>query len=208
MNRLEFQFLAAAEQLVELRLPLARELADQLGVRPEELFYLWAERRCKQRGFVQLKKWKYFFHGYECDFRHVSDGSLLRLDFGPRGNLETLTSWGIAQFTMSSKVPGQGFLELQKHLAKHAPPYDEYSGSLEVAAHLSDTLEQEGFIARVAPDLTAIAARHTTVDATGISTLRLSEGTPDRMYFDVSVANRMILTQFGKDLVRNHIGRF
>ncbi len=82
MEELELRFLIACSELVAQRRPLIDDLAAQLNVSRNELFYLWAERKCKQRGFFRDGQWSYFFHGYEADLRHADDGLFLRVDFG------------------------------------------------------------------------------------------------------------------------------
>ena len=133
MGELELQFLIACHESVARRRPLIADLAALLDVRTDEVFYLWAERRCKQSGSFRGGEWTYFFHGYECDLRHANDGRFLRIDFGPHGRTDTFTSWGAAQFVMTSKSPWPDFYDLKAYLANRPPPYDEYSASLERA---------------------------------------------------------------------------
>ncbi|QVL31831.1 hypothetical protein KIH39_23840 [Telmatocola sphagniphila] len=45
MDSLTAQFLMACEQFVGVRRPLVEDLASALDVPPQELFYLWMERR-------------------------------------------------------------------------------------------------------------------------------------------------------------------
>jgi hypothetical protein len=201
MEELHLQFLIACHELVVRRRPLIADLAAQLDVRRDELFYLWAERRCKQRGSFRSGEWTYFFHGYECDLRHANDGRFLRVDFGPGGNTETFTSWGTAQFVMTSKCPWSEFSDLRAYLADRAPPYDEHSASLQRAGLLCDHLERAGLIESADRELLALADRHTTLNAEGIPTLRLPQGTPDRIYFDISVAQRKVISDAGKSLI-------
>jgi hypothetical protein len=176
-------------------------LAVSLGVTPEALFYLWAERKCQQRGSFRGSEWTYFFHGCECDLRHTEDGRFLRIDFGRHGNTDTFTSWGVAQFVMTSKSPWPDFTDLKAYLANRLPPYDEHSASLERAGALCDHLEDAGLIEPADRELLALAERHTTLNTEGIPTLRLPQGTPDRTYFDIAVAQRRLLTEAGKGIL-------
>jgi hypothetical protein len=201
MEQLEYQFLIACHESVARRRPLLADLGASLSVSPEELFYLWAERKCKQRGSFRGDEWTYFFHGYECDLRHARDGRFLRIDFGPHGNTDTFTSWGVAQFVMTSKSPWPDFPDLKAYLANRLPPYDEHSASLERAGALCDRLEGAGLIEPADRELLALAERHTTLNAQGIPTLRLPQGTPDRTYFDISVAQRKLITEAGKRML-------
>ncbi len=201
MEHLHLRFLIACHESVVRRAPLLADLADSLGVRTEELFYLWAERRCKQHGVFRAGEWSYFFHGYECDLSHVADGRFLRADFGPHGNTETFTSWGVSQFVMTSKSPWPDFGDLKEFLSNGHPPYDEHSASLERAGPLCDHLERTGLIESADRELLALSERHTTLNPEGIPTLRLPEGTPDRVYFDISVARRKVISEAGKRVI-------
>ncbi len=164
MEELELRFLIACSELVAQRRPLIDDLAAQLNVCRDELFYLWAERKCKQRGFFRDGEWSYFFHGYDADLRHADDGRFLRVDFGPHGNTDTFTSWGTAQFVMTSKNPWTDFYDLKAYLANRPPPYDEHSASLERAGALCDHLEGAGLIQSADRELLALAKRHTTLN--------------------------------------------
>src|SRR5262249_1371551 len=124
-----------------------------------------------------------------------------RVDFGPNGRLDTFVEWGVVQFIMTSKTPWPEFTELQAHLAEKPPPYDPYSGSLERAGRLYDQLSSEGLVGVVAPDLVAFAKEHTSLNTEGIAVQRLPPGTPDRTYFDVSVAERKVVTDKGHALL-------
>ncbi len=201
MEHLHLRFLIACHESVVRRHSLLADLAASLSVQPEELFYLWAERRCTQRGTFHGGEWAYFFHGCECNLRQVNDGRFLRVDFGPHGNTETFTSWGVAQFVMTSKSPWSDFDDLKECLAKGPPPFDEHSASLERAGPLFDDLERAGLIESADRELLALAQRHTTLNTEGIPTLRLAQGTPDRLYFDISVAQRKVLSEAGKRLI-------
>jgi len=207
MEHLHLRFLIACHESVVRRRPLLADLAASLSVRPEELFYLWAERRCKQRGTFPAGEWAYFFHGYECDLRQANDGRFLRVDFGPHGNTDTFTSWGVAQFVMTSTSPWPDFDDLKAHLANCPPPYNEHSASLERAGLLCDHLERTGLIESADRELLSLAERHTTINSEGIPTLRLPQGTPDRMYFDISVAQRKVISEAGKQLITLQAGK-
>jgi hypothetical protein len=198
MEPLDVQFLIACHESVVRRRPLLAELAALLGVGSEELFYLWAERRCEQHGCFPGAEWTYFFHGYECDLRHTKDGRFLRIDFGPHGNTNTFTAWGVAQFVMTSRSPWSEYGDLKSYLADRPPPYDEHSASLERAGTLCDRLESAGLLEPADRELLAFAERHTTLNPEGIPTLRLPQGTSDRKQFDISVAQRKLITEGGR----------
>jgi hypothetical protein len=201
VEHLHLRFLIACHESVVRRDPLLADLADSLGVRTEELFYFWAERRCKQRGVFRAGEWSYYFHGYECDLGHVDDGRFLRAEFGLHRNTESFTSWGVAQFVMTSKSPWPDFGDLKEFLGNGHSPYDEHSASLERAGPLCDHLERAGLIASADRELLALYERHTALNPDGIPTLHLPEGTPDRVYFDISVARRKVISEAGKRLI-------
>jgi hypothetical protein len=149
--------------------------------------------------------WGYYFHGYECDFRHGSDGRFLRFDFAPGGVTEAFTAWGVTQFVMTAKTPWPAFPALQAHLAE-MPPYNELSGDVGRAVQLCEALEKEGFVSVAAPDLIAFARQHTTLNAEGIAVQRLPDGTPERTWLDVSVADRKVMTAEGRSFLAS-LGR-
>src|SRR5438093_10228457 len=134
-------FFHACCQVVLRQEELVPALAKVLGVRPDEVFYTWAARKCEQTGFLD-EKWRYFFHGLECDLRNLKDGRFLRIDFGPGGRFDAFTAWGVTQFVMTSKEPWPDFGELRDYLAKGALPYTEHSGSAEKAERLLDRLQR------------------------------------------------------------------
>jgi hypothetical protein len=201
MNEMALQFLIACDESITRRRPILAELAALHNVRPDELFYLWAERRCQQRGSLGGGEWLYFFHGIECDLRHAQDGRFLRLDFGPHGITDAFTPWGAAQFIMTSKSPWPEFNDLKTYLADHAPPYDEYAASMERAGKLCDCLEEAGLIETADPELLVLAERHPSPNAEGLPTLRLPPGTPERTSFDIMVANRKVISDAGRKLL-------
>lgn len=206
MNSLPAMLLMACEQFVGVRRPLVEDLASALGVPPQELFYLWMERRCRPRGTLQGGAWGYYFHGYECDFRHGSDGRFLRFDFAPGGATEAFTAWGVTQFVMTTRTPWPEFPALQAHLAEKPPPYNELSGDVGRAVQLCEGLEKEGFVSVAAPDLIAFGRQHTTLNAEGIAVQRLPDDTPERTWLDVSVADRNVVTAEGRSFLAN-LGR-
>lgn len=198
MDDLDLQFLIACHESVICRRPLLADLAAFHGVRADELFYLWAERGCKQRGTIRGGEWTYFFHGCECDLDHAEDGRFLRIDFGPHGRTDAFTSWGVAQFVMTSKHPWPEFPDLQTFLAIHPPPYNERSVTFDRETSLSDRLQAAGFIESADPELLALAERYTSLNDDGLSTLCLPPGTPDRTFLDILVARRKVITESGK----------
>jgi hypothetical protein len=201
MDKLAIQYLIACDEFVAVRRPLLEDLAAALGITSQELFYFWLERRCRNRGSLSNGDWGYYFHGYECDFRHRVDGRFLRFDFGPGGTTEAFTEWGVTQFVMTAKSPWPVFPELQAHLAEMPPPYNEFSGAVARAISLYERLEKEGFVDVAAPDLIAFGQQHTSLNTEGVAVLRLPENTPEHTCFDVSVAERKVLTTKGRSFL-------
>ena len=134
-----------AERRQQEMLPL---LASALHVPAEDVFYTWAIRRCRQRGELPGTPWGYFFHGLECDLKNSADGRFLRLDFGPRGRIDTISAWGVLQFLMTSAAPWPDFAALKQLFADKAPPYDQLSGNFPKFCEYWDSLE--GSLARAA----------------------------------------------------------
>jgi len=197
MTQIELEFLIACNDSVVRRRPLLTSLAASLNVPANELYYLWAARKCPQRGTFQSGEWRYFFHGCECDLRHASDGRFVRIDFAPHGNTEAFTTWAVAQFIMASAAPWPDFIGLRAFLAEGAPPYNQGSASLEKAALLGGRLESAGWIKTADLELLALAERYTVPNGEGIPALRLPTDLPERTYFDILVASRKLISEAG-----------
>lgn len=206
MDSLTAQFLMACEQFVAIRQPVLEDLASALNVLPQALFYLRMDRRCQQLGVLPNGEWKYYFHGYCCDFKHIADGRFLRFDFGPGGRTDTFTAWGVTQFVMTTKSPWPELPALQGHLAEQLPPYNEFSGDVGRAIQLYEELEKGGFVSVAAPDLIAFGRQHTTLNTEGIAVQRLPDDTPERTWLDVSVADRKVMTAEGRSFLAS-LGR-
>jgi len=191
---------ASYEQTVRQQelLPL---LAKQLGVAPEEVFYTWAFRRCQQRGVIADTNWAYYFHGLECDLKNSTDGRFLRLDFGPKGTVQTFTLWGVVQFVMTSVHPWPEFAELKELLADSAPPYDQYSGSLQKMAPIWDVLAAKGMFEEADPGLVELKANCTLRGADGLFHIRFPADVSEQIQIDCSVAGRTRLSPMALDLL-------
>src|SRR4051794_13571540 len=100
MEPLEFDIVEACGEAELRQREMIPQLASALDAPVEEVFYTWAFRRCRQHGEIPNSPWRYFFHGLECDLKNTTDGRFLRLDFGPRGRIDTFTAWGVLQFIM------------------------------------------------------------------------------------------------------------
>jgi len=196
----EIDILNAAYE-AELRqqemLPL---LASTLNVPAEAVFHTWAFRRCRQHGEVADTSWQYFFHGLECDLKNSADGRFLRLDFGPRGRIDTFSAWGILQFIMTSTAPWPDFTALKRLFADKEPPYDELSGNFPKFCEYWDKLDEKGCFDTADPALVEFLARCTTVDPSGISIVRFPSETPEETQVDCSVAHRKHLSAHARRL--------
>ena len=190
-------FFYACSQVVLRQEELLPGLAKKLGVNAREVFYVWAGRKCEQRGVLEGEEWSYFFHGLECDLKNLHDGRFLRIDFGPGGRFDAFTPWGVSQFVMTSKAPWPDFIGLREYLAQAGSAHHESSASLEKATGLCARLEKWGFIETADKLLLRLAKKHTRKKS-GIETLSLLPGRSERTYFDVSVANRKVLSAAGR----------
>ena len=94
MNTVNYEniIVAANNLFFECKKNLISLLAEKIGVPEDEVFYTWCERRTRQSGLLN-EHYKYFFHGYEYDFRG-KNSEYIRVEFGPCGRIDTFTSYG------------------------------------------------------------------------------------------------------------------
>lgn len=211
LSSLELDFLVAAAELVHKQQELLPALSKTVGVPIEEMLYGWTEcnfpkvmkwyhsKLKRETGKVSCTDWRYNFHGLECDLSHP-DGRFVRVDFGPRGNVDTFTGFGVLQFVMASKPPWREFPELREHLAEKPPPYGHLSGSHARMCVLDDRLIEAGMFEPAAPDLVALMEAHSYVDADGQRMFDIPEKT-HRSTVDCLVANRHVLSDKARDVV-------
>ncbi len=178
-------------------------LASALSVPPEAVFYTWAFRRCRQRGELPGTPWGYFFHGLECDLKNSADGRFLRLDFGPRGRIDTISAWGVLQLIMTSTAPWADFPELKNLFADKAPPYDQFSGNFPQFCEDWDRLEGQGCFDLADSTLVQFLAQCTVVDPSGVQMVRFPPGTPEETQIDCSVAHRKHLSASARRLLES-----
>lgn len=186
ITNLENSFLVACQEVILRQQELVPALAETLGVQPGEVFYHWVmPPKCQRSGAIVGTDWRYFFHGLECDLKHLSDGRFLRVDFGPGGRFDTFSGWGVMQFVMVSQAPWREFPELRAHLAEKPPPFHELSGSHERMVAIVDKLEELRLIEPV-----------------GLERGMVEERDPSkRAFWDACVNHRMVLTEFGKQVI-------
>lgn len=199
----DWELLSACFEVRARQLEMIGPLAEALGVREGEVFYLWAihRQRCPQNGHIVRGPWRYYFHGYGCDLKNEADGRFLRYDFGPGGRADCLSSWGVLQFIMTTREPWQEFSGLRSRLAEKGPPYDEYCGDLFKVSAAWQRLEVFGCFEPADADLVEFVRRCTSVGPDGLNYLRFPDGAPDEIVVDAAVARRSVLTARASELV-------
>ncbi len=204
LDWLTTETLEACQEVQRRQQEMLPLLAAALGVPPEEVFYTWAWRRCQQRGRLPEEAWQFFFHGLECDLRNTADGRFLRLDFGPKGRVDTFTAWGVLQFIMTSTPPWGEYRDLKRTFAAKEPPWDQDAGDLGKFGEVWDQLEGWGCLQTADAQLVDLLKRHTSVGADGLQRLAFPPGTPERVQIDCSVAHRHRLSEEGRRLLAGH----
>ncbi|MGV3723766.1 MAG: DUF6896 domain-containing protein [Actinomycetota bacterium] len=205
LSQLEQQCLLACVECVQRQQELLPQLADTLGVVPEELFYSWQEafrmvppigvdKPDLQVGTIPGADWGYFFHGFECDLQRLGDGRYLRVEFGPRGRIDIVDQYAVLQYVMTARPPWREFPELRAFLADKPPPYDQYSGSFSRASSLWDSLAAHGMFEAAAPDLHKQVEAATTISPTGQRSINLPNSLTHREWLDCLVSGRQVLT--------------
>jgi hypothetical protein len=202
ISTLDRMFLQACQSLIQYQQPLLALLAHHLDVSPEDLYYAWMEKRCQQTGMLPDTPWHYYFHGLECDFEHMNDNRYVRVEFGPRGRLDTCSGYGVLQFVMTSTPPWQTFPTLRDHLAEHAPPYDQFSGSYNKMYVLWQHIVDEGLLEAAAPDLVDFVQQHTEVEPSGAHCVRLPDDTDWHTFFDCGVCDRKVISAKGWQMLQ------
>jgi hypothetical protein len=196
--------LKACREVVVRQQEVLPLLAALLDVKENQVFYDWMFRRIDpDPGTIGDTGWSHHFHGFECDLRHA-DGRFLRIDFGPRGRLDTFTMWGILQFVMTSRPPWSEFADLKNYFAQTAPPFDELSGSHSMMCAVWDALETRGAFEPADPALVTFLEGHTATEVGGLTYIRLPEDTHDELRMDCLVAHRPVLSRIGHQLLEMH----
>lgn len=204
LDWLTAETLAACQEVQRRQEEMLPLLALALEIRPEEVFYTWALRRCQQRGRLSEEAWQFFFHGLECDLWHTGDGRFLRLDCGPKGRIDTFTAWGVLQFIMTSTHPWGEYRDLKRAFAATEPPWDQYAGDLGKFGEVWDQLEGWGCLQTADAQLVDFLQRHTSIGADGLQRLAFPPGTPERLQIDCLVAHRQRLSEEGRRLLAGH----
>jgi hypothetical protein len=213
MTGLESDFLRACAELVAAQRELLPLLADTLGVAPEEIFYSWMERSFPgvvvppdeewrlQLGQIRDTDWQYFFHGLECDLHNVEDGRHVRVEFGPCGRIDALTSYAVLQYVMTSRAPWSELQQLKEYLAEKPPPYDSDSGSYEKACELWKRLEALGLLAPADPELCALVEAGKSFQQGRGWVVNLPDDLTERQQIDTMVCRRRVLSPTAWELL-------
>ena len=202
---IEIGVLEACREVVIRQQEVVPLLAAVMGVSASDVFYTWMSGRHEGPGRIGESGWSERFHGFECDLRHA-DGRFLRVDFGPKGRLDTFTMWGVLQFIMTSAPPWLEFADLKGYFAEKEPPLNELSGSFSRIRAIWDMLEARGAFEPADPELVEFTARYTAVEADGRTWLRLPPDTPNEVLLDCLVAQRQVLSATGHQLLASARG--
>lgn len=204
MDSIELGVLEVCQEVVARQRETLPLLATALQVPEDQVFYTWAFRRCEQRGGGRLEgtEWVYSFHGLECDIENVSDGRFLRIDFGPRGRVDTFTPWGVLQFLMTSVPPWREFPQLKAYFAKNDPPFDRFSGSLKKLAPVWDHLEAKGAFEKADASLVELVDRHTSRGPDGVMCVRFPPEVSEETTIDCLVAGRPRVSPCGLQMLK------
>jgi len=200
MDTVELNVLKACHEMIIHNYEIVPLLGDYLGIEQEKIFYVWAFRKCKQSGQIPHTSWSYFFHGLECDLNNIHDGRVLRIDFGPKGRIDSFTPWGVLQFVMTSKSPWSEFHELKSLFAAKQPPLDRFSGDFNKFCFFWDKLENQGYFDNANEHLIQLQKRYTIIGDDGIQHIKFPPTVSEETVFDCFVAHRKVLSSLGKSL--------
>jgi hypothetical protein len=143
-------------------------------------------------------EWSYYFHGMlHCDFEHIQDKRFVRMDFGPKGRLDTFMGFGVLQFVMTTRPPWREFSELREYLAEKPPPYGRLSGSHTRMFDLFDQLKSAAYVEGADPELAALVEAHTTTIPNGSRLISLPKDLPESVWWDHMVCRRYVISATG-----------
>jgi hypothetical protein len=202
MDPLELVVLEACQEFILRQQEMLPHLAAALDVAEEEVFYTWTLRgRAKTRGHLKDAAWTYFPHGFECDLKNTNDGRYLRIDFGPRGRVGILNSYGVLQFIMTSVYPWREFPQLKEYFANGDPPYDHNSGNWRKMSQLWDRLEMKGVFEQADSRLVTLQAKYSSRGPDGLTWIQFPPEFSEETRVDCNVAHRRILSPIGTQLL-------
>ncbi|WP_110520037.1 DUF6896 domain-containing protein [Herpetosiphon llansteffanensis] len=197
MDSINHQLLAACRESVQRQVELISLLAASWNMQPNDVYYNWRSQRT-QSGMIAGTAWRYFFHGLECDMSNQQDGRFVRIEFGPGGRADCISSYSVLQFIMTSKAPWGYYPELQAQLADKPAPFDEHSGDYQAIHTLIEPLYAANLIGLADPALLAIQEQALVVTPEGRQTYELPApyNNPNTHgFWDVMVCQRMVLKQ-------------
>lgn len=185
INPIELRVLILCQELIQVKQKFIKRMARMLGIEPQEIFYAWLSGTIPQHGHLPSKKWKYFFHGFECDLRHCGDGRMIRIEFGPGGRIDTFTDWGIFQYLISSK----SYWFSKPEVIQYFSAYHEIEDYQKISV-IVNKLKSYQWVVPVASKL------HEPIHFSLLPTL-LAE----RKYLDSRVCHRLIVSSQGWELL-------
>ncbi len=201
INTVELNLLSTCQQSIEVKKNLIRRLAKTLSLEPQHLFYQWLLGKIPQHGYLLDRKWKYFFHGFECDLRQTATGQFIRIEFGPGGRTDTFTDWGIYKYLSSSYPNWLTTPEVEHYFSQSNSRLDAY----QKISFLVNKLHALKLIGPVAPELNEIYTHYQLPNATHLeSHVKLPKTFPEKKYFDTRVCNRLIITPEGWQILTKH----
>ncbi|WP_372364961.1 hypothetical protein [Candidatus Uabimicrobium sp. HlEnr_7] len=203
----EYNFLCACKHVVDYQqevFPLiAADLKNTINVGYYEWMSLYPGVGFNFDGIItwQEEEWRYWFHSSECSVENIKDGRHIRIDFGPKGRLDTFCQWGVLLYVVCSRAPWPNFAELCHFLMPNSPPYhisDAYGAKkfdyFDKFAHL-DLI--------VYPDLPLynLQQKYFYRSEAGHFIQSYPNDGPDSLRFDFEVCNRYILTQKALEII-------
>lgn len=197
MDSINPDFLNACRESVQRQVELIGLLARSWDMQPNDVYYRWRSQPA-QSGIIPETAWRYWFHGLECDIQHQADGRFVRIEFGPSGRADCLSSLSVLQFIMTSKSPWGYYPDLQAQIADQPPPFDELSGNYQAIQALFEPLYTTNLVELADPLLYEIQAQSLTVTAEGKQVYQLPppyNNPNQREFWDILVCHRMILKQ-------------
>ena len=206
MHELTIPFLIAGSEMIEKIKNLMPKLAHQIGVPVQELFYLWMDHHPEQmvqEGIIKDTDWKYGFHGFECDLNHTKDHRHLRVEFGPKGRIDTFSGFAVMEYIMASKPPWPEYKELKEFLV--SPEYP--SGSFDKMCILASELSSHKFVETADPELAKLVKKYTKIRFRRMrptQVLKLPRNTTNHEWNDAMVCGRGIISAKGKDQITKH----
>jgi len=217
LTALERDFLRAAADLARRQRELLPVVGEALGADPYHFWMVerftpprswWGRLVARLRtgrpesGRSKDGQWAWYFHGFECDVAHVSDGRFVRIDFGPTSQHLTLSGWGVLQYVMCTKDPWPTFDTLARFLASEEPPWSSLSGDHAKMSRIRNRLTELKLLVAADPELCETVDRYKRVDAAlGGSVIDVPSELAPPGPLDVHVCGRLVLAKSAEDLL-------